>query len=646
MLAVISCLSAHGQQILSGSDYIYKYQMSVGKTNATPVSPNLTNPSAWLEVGKDSTNKGVLLPRVIDTNAIASPVKGLMVYVIPEAAIYIRTPTKWERLSSGGSLNNYVKISDSTVYYYPLNSNPKGYLTAESDPIALTKTVDINQGPGIFVGGLIQTINNNPAFTISADNATALWNANQLRNIPINAATPSAGQVLVFNGLDYAPATIGSAGTVTSVGLSLPSDVYNITNSPVVSAGTLTGTFKNQLARTFWAAPTGSSGAPGFRTIVNNDLPASGVAAGSYGNDSVSARVTVNVQGIVTTVTNNPIAFRWNKSGNDIYNANTANVGIGTAAPSSKLDVAGRITATNSDFRSTNSTIDMRIGASSFTAGQGGIGLFSNHHLVFATNNVERMRLESSGNLGIGLTTNISGRLSLANDGSTELFFANDNPANILQSSTTSPLFINTAGGTLSLGTNNSGSQHLSIINGGNVGIGTTTPAFKLEVNGTFRAAGNTTFAANGTPSPNKIPIATDGSGNWTWDLPQSELVAVLDNIDILTANTYTLIPATPGKRVIVTYAVYELRSSTGAGTQNFNLTAGTNSTSFNNVFTDGGSATFNSASPAGTYTGLLAPQVTQSVDALPVMLKITPGVPVLTTARIRVFIRYYLLDL
>lgn len=646
LAALLGCLSAQAQQVLSGSDYIYKYQMSVGKTNATPVAPNLTNSSAWLEIGKDSTNKGVIIPRIIDTSVIASPVKGLLVYVIPESALYYRTPTKWERVSAGGSLDNYVKISDSTVYYYPLKSNPKGYITTESDPIALNKTVDIDQGPGIFVGGLLQTINNNPAFTISADNTNALWNANQLRGISINPATPAPGDVLVFNGLDYAPATIGSAGTVTSVGLSLPTDIYNITNSPVTVSGTLTGTFKNQAARSFWASPTAATGAPSFRTIVNNDFPASGVSAGTYGNDSVSAKITVDNKGILTTVVNSPIAFRWSNSGTNIYNNNAGNVGVGTAAPTSKFDVAGRITASNSDFRSTNSTIDMRMGANAFTSVTGGIGTFSNHHLVFATNNLERMRVENGGNVGVGLTTNISGKLSIGNDGNTELFFANDNPANILQGSTTSPLFINTAGGTLSLGTNNSGSQHLTILNGGNVGIGTATPGYKLEVNGTFRVGGNTTFAGNGTPAASKIPIGTDASGNWTWGLPQSELVAILDNIDILTANTYTLIPAVPGKRIITTYGVYELRSSTGAGTQNFNLTIGTNSPNYNNVITDGGSATFNSASAIGSYTGLLAPQVTQSVDSNPVMLKITPGSPVLTAARIRVFVRYYLLDL
>src|SRR5436189_3360233 len=37
----------------------------------------------------------------------------------------------------------------------------------------------------------------------------------------------------------------GGGGTVTSVGLSLPVNDYNVSGSPVVGAGTLTGTWKD-----------------------------------------------------------------------------------------------------------------------------------------------------------------------------------------------------------------------------------------------------------------------------------------------------------------------------------------------------------------------------------------------------------------
>jgi hypothetical protein len=62
------------------------------------------------------------------------------------------------------------------------------------------------------------------------------------------------------------------SGTVTSVGISLPS-IFTVTGSPVTSVGTLTGTLASESANTIFAAPNGSAGAPSFRAIVGGDLP-------------------------------------------------------------------------------------------------------------------------------------------------------------------------------------------------------------------------------------------------------------------------------------------------------------------------------------------------------------------------------------
>jgi hypothetical protein len=67
-----------------------------------------------------------------------------------------------------------------------------------------------------------------------------------------------------------APAT---SGTVTSVGLSLPAQ-FTVTNSPVTSSGTLTGSWNNQTANFVLAGPTtGAAAAPTFRALVSGDIP-------------------------------------------------------------------------------------------------------------------------------------------------------------------------------------------------------------------------------------------------------------------------------------------------------------------------------------------------------------------------------------
>jgi hypothetical protein len=68
-------------------------------------------------------------------------------------------------------------------------------------------------------------------------------------------------------------ATGGGGGTVTSVGLSLPS-LFTVTGSPVTTAGTLTATLAAQSANLVWAGPaTGTAAAPAFRSLVASDIP-------------------------------------------------------------------------------------------------------------------------------------------------------------------------------------------------------------------------------------------------------------------------------------------------------------------------------------------------------------------------------------
>ena len=61
-------------------------------------------------------------------------------------------------------------------------------------------------------------------------------------------------------------------GTVTSVGLSLPSFI-TVSNSPVTGTGTLTGALASQTANTVFIAPDGAAGTPTFRALLAADIP-------------------------------------------------------------------------------------------------------------------------------------------------------------------------------------------------------------------------------------------------------------------------------------------------------------------------------------------------------------------------------------
>ena len=63
-------------------------------------------------------------------------------------------------------------------------------------------------------------------------------------------------------------------GSVTSVGLALPTDVFDVGGSPVTGSGTLTATFDDQAAHDIFAGPaSGGAATPAFRALVAADIP-------------------------------------------------------------------------------------------------------------------------------------------------------------------------------------------------------------------------------------------------------------------------------------------------------------------------------------------------------------------------------------
>ena len=177
----------------------------------------------------------------------------------------------------------------------------------------------------------------------------------------------------------------GGSGTVTSVGLSLPS-IFSVSGSPVTGSGTLTGTLASQTANQFFAAPNGAAGVPSFRGIVAADIPTLnqnttgtasnvtgivGVANGGTGASTLTANSVIlgngtspvtfvapgNAGNVLTssngTWTSAPPAG-WTDDGTVVrLTTSTDSVGIGDTTPASLLTVG------NGDLFQVNSSGDL-----------------------------------------------------------------------------------------------------------------------------------------------------------------------------------------------------------------------------------------------------------------------------------------------
>jgi hypothetical protein len=97
---------------------------------------------------------------------------------------------------------------------------------------------------------------------------------NEPRNTVLAGPLSGADAQPTFRGLTSADLPAGT-GTVTSVGLTLPSSIFIVTVSPITTTGSLTATLANQSANTFFGGATsGGSATPAFRALVAADIPA------------------------------------------------------------------------------------------------------------------------------------------------------------------------------------------------------------------------------------------------------------------------------------------------------------------------------------------------------------------------------------
>jgi len=226
------------------------------------------------------------------------------------------------------------------------------------------------------------------------------------RNLSILAEGVSSSGVLgVTNGGTGVTTSTGSGSNVLSASPTLTGTLTVPTiTSPASTALTLQSAGTTAMTiNTSQNVGIGTS-SPSFPITVSR----SGVNTYLYQYDGTGAMVTGSNGsglGISGTFSNTDMAF-FSNSTECMRIDSSGNVGIGTSSPSSKLDVAGTI-------RSGSGGTDPGTGAAFYFVGSGQFQTVvagAEFAVNTGSNNArtERMRIDASGNVGIGATANAS----------------------------------------------------------------------------------------------------------------------------------------------------------------------------------------------------------------------------------------------
>ena len=356
--------------------------------------------------------------------------------------------------------------------------------------------------------------------------------ANSAKNIVItpNIGSSTADPKIVFSGADASTAAQnitlqiyptangtlsfeGSAGQLFSVTNTLTGSIFSVNDVSGIPSIEVIDTGVVKLAQYSGDVLLGSGTDDGVNKLqVNGSVKATTFNAtpASDGNPGITLGVAGTVSGIINSPSNmffnadtgnaqalaGIIGFGFNRIGTaggtqpltivETY----GNVGIGTASPGEKLhiynaaaDVALRLQGATNCYivaRSAGATIPNALEI--LQAGAGPV--------VILTSNTERMRIDSGGKVGIGTTAptsllnivsgaNQASYLTIGQSGQSSWQVGEFQGENSFRISDDGTPFLIEAGAP---------SNTFYIKGNGNVGIGTATPGYKLEVNGTLSA--------------------------------------------------------------------------------------------------------------------------------------------------------------
>jgi hypothetical protein len=284
------------------------------------------------------------------------------------------------------------------------------------------------------------------------------------------------------------------------------------------------------------------SGADGVRArVVATSGGTSGMVLSSAGNTAYTVKAG-----------NGDNSLRIDQDGTDrLTLASGGNVGIGTTSPSARLQLVAAGDTVLKISPSSSGTARLRLegtgsGAGAIASASNGLFIATEDAapMVFSTTNTERMRLDASGNLGIGTSSpasklDVVGAVRSTNAGNENYFLSDGTNRSSIQQNGTN-FYFNVNDGSASSGSffwrsSNAFTTRMLLDSSGNLGLGVTPSAWSgskaLEVSVlgtaiTAFSANNSQFVSNAYfNGTNWIYAATNSanryqlnSGAFVWD--------------------------------------------------------------------------------------------------------------------------------
>lgn len=328
----------------------------------------------------------------------------------------------------------------------------------------------------------------------------------------------AAGSLLVQSRPAVGAVVLSASGAGDMV--VLPSGNVGIgTSSPTAKLEVSGSANSDFAAAIFRNTNAGASAVTSIR--LGNDVTAGAAYLGVSSNVHATAPNALRLSNLISGATS-VLVFANNGDTERMRISSAGNVGIGTASPSTRLHVSGsdtelRVqsdTATSGFIRFINTTGSMSVGMSggptntlltydrtnSQTAHEY-LGGASGYH-AWMTVGAERMRLDNSGNVGIGVVAPLA-KLHVATAGNNYIVSHNttgSTSALLLgaESNKTNIYSWTTVGGStgVPLAFTVGASESMRITAAGNVGIGTTAPSAKLSVSDAAEAKINLMIGA------------------------------------------------------------------------------------------------------------------------------------------------------